>query len=125
MKKIIPLCVVVLIFACNNSSKTKNREHVPINSIDKIDNEKKVANRNTDRNIYSWSEKEQNKFMTDCTREFKESVAEGKIKEICNCILTQARQYYKSYSQMEEKSNDDHDGEIITKCLGGYDEDEE
>ena len=125
MKRVILVYIFVSGIACNNSNTTKNSDGNQINKTDKIRSAEESEKSDTNRNTYNWSQQEQNKFMTDCRKEFEESVGEGKIKELCSCILIQARQHYQSYSQMEKKGDDDHDREIIIKCLGDYDDGDE
>ena len=84
-------------------------------------------NKNGDKNdtiFYKWTKKEQNKFLEDCKRESGQKLTDKKLKDFCSCMLDQARKYYPTYKQMEEKSNEDADRKILMNCAEYFDEGE-
>jgi hypothetical protein len=131
---IILLFAFVIITACNNDNKMKSQNEKGIQTDDKArkddrdegdSDEDGINNKDRDKNSnsqYNWKVAEQNKFLEDCRRDSEGHVAKNKTKDFCSCMLTQAQKYYPSYRQMDEKSNEEHDKEIIAQCLGEYEE---
>jgi hypothetical protein len=119
---IVLLFTVALIAACN----TKNRKEGGTKNKPRIDTEALKSNARESENSdkgksYNWTTIEKNKFMDDCRNGAEgDDMAEGKLKDFCNCMLTQAQKFYPHYHQMEEDINEDHDAEILEKCAEAY-----
>jgi hypothetical protein len=128
MKKLTILLLIVELFvACNNSSNTSSNTETVDSQQQKKDDTvtiKKEEEKSRDSTAgYTWSQAEQNRFLKDCARESEENIKKGKLKDFCQCMLTEAQRYYPSYKTMDQKSDEDNDGEIFKKCLEAYGED--
>ena len=90
---------------------------------DEDDNRVNKGKGKRDTSSYTWTRKEQNKFLADCKRESGQKLTDEKLKDFCYCMLTQAQKYYSTYNQMDEKSNEEADRKILANCAEYLDED--
>jgi hypothetical protein len=110
----------VLIASCSNNNKTSTKEKENDQKQDKTGNDKDESGDKGAITQYKWREAEQKKFLADCQKESSDNISKTKLKDFCLCMLTEAQKYYPSYSQMDEKSDEDNDEEIFKKCVGTY-----
>src|SRR5258708_3869340 len=115
----------LLIIACknNNQKDTERTDKVKSSNSDSNnnDNEKNTANKANVKNnnsSHNWTRKEQNKFLEDCEKGSGQQLTGKKLKDFCSCMLLQAQKYYSTYSQMDEKSDEDNDRKILENCAG-------
>ena len=131
MRRLVTLLLTLtLITACNNGNKqnVEKSDKTQTNDRDSSYNgEEDTAgndDKDKDKRSYTWAKKEQKKFLEDCKSGSEEQLTGQKLKDFCSCMLIQAQKYYPTYSQMDEKSNEDNDRKILASCAEYLDEGE-
>jgi hypothetical protein len=117
MKKLsMLLLLIVLITSCKNDDKTRLRKE----GDDNEDRDTTGDREKDTSSVYTWTKREQNKFIEDCRRASAEKADTEKIKDFCFCLLTQAQKYYPSYEQIDKKSNEDYESKMYMNCYSKY-----
>jgi len=115
----------VILTACRNGEKGDPKVDLIENiNVDSNAGNKDSSNRKTDRS-YTWTKKEQNKFLKDCERGSDQHLTGEKLKDFCACMLLHSQDYYPTYSDMEKKSNEADDTSIFAACADFLDEDDQ
>ncbi|MFI5129673.1 MAG: hypothetical protein ACHQFX_06770 [Chitinophagales bacterium] len=114
----------VILVACRNGEKSAPQVDQRKNSNVDSNAGNNDTIRKTDRS-YTWSKKEQNKFLKDCEDGGEHHLTAEKLKDFCACMLLHSQDYYPSYSDMEKKSDEADDTSIFAACSDFLDEDDD
>ncbi|HLG38501.1 MAG TPA: hypothetical protein VI461_02495 [Chitinophagaceae bacterium] len=119
-KLVVLLFIAAFVNACNSKGLRENRKEKNSRVENKTGRNDSIE-KNKNSSSHSWTKAEQDRFIGDCIKGYEEEdIDEEDLNDFCTCMLTEAQKYYARYHHMDEKSNEEHDKEIVDKCVGIY-----